>query len=38
VYVRFLDGAGNPTDGYLTASVTLSQITRPQVSLPLVRR
>jgi len=38
VYVRFLDGAGNPTDGFLKATVTLSQITRPQVSLPVVRR
>jgi hypothetical protein len=38
VYVRFLDGAGNPTDGVLTGSVTLAQVTRPQVALPLMRR
>jgi hypothetical protein len=37
VYVRFLDGAGNATAGHLTASVTLSQVTRPQVGLPIVR-
>jgi len=36
IYVRFLDGAGNPTDGYLTASVTLTEVTRPQVGLPIV--
>lgn len=38
VYVRFLDGAGNPSDGFLTASVTLTQVTQPRVMLPLMRR
>jgi hypothetical protein len=38
VYVRFLDGAGNATDGHLTASVTLSQVTRPSVGMPMIRR
>lgn len=38
IYVRFLDGAGNATDGHLTASVTLAEVTRPKVSLPAVRR
>lgn len=37
LYVRFLDGAGNATDGVLTASVTLTQVTLPTASLPLVR-
>jgi hypothetical protein len=38
VYVRFLDGAGNPSDGFLTSSVTLTQVTQPRVMLPMVRR
>jgi hypothetical protein len=38
VYVRFLDGAGNPTDTVLTQSVTLETVTLPEVSLPLIRR
>lgn len=38
VYVRLLDGAGNPTDGYLTASVTLTEVSRPRLSLPLLAR
>lgn len=36
VYVRFLDGAGNPTAGYLSQKVTLDQIVRPTTSLPAV--
>ncbi|MCG8352801.1 MAG: exo-alpha-sialidase, partial [Chloroflexales bacterium] len=38
VYVRFLDGAGNPTDGYLTTEVTVDQVTFPSLHLPVVRR
>jgi hypothetical protein len=37
IYVRFLDGAGNATDGYLTTSVTLTQVSRPMVKLPVMR-
>jgi hypothetical protein len=38
IYVRFLDGAGNPTSGVITTSLTLSQVTGPKIRLPLVRR
>lgn len=38
VYVRFLDGAGNPTEGHLTQSLTLEQATNVAVYLPLTRR
>lgn len=48
VYVRFLDGAGNPTavptgvtqvdEGWRTQSVTLERVTLPEVSLPIVQR
>lgn len=38
VYVRLLDGAGNPTSGYLTASVTLTKVTYPSVYMPMLRR
>lgn len=38
VYVRFLDGAGNPTDGYVWSSVTLRAVSAPAAYLPLVRR
>lgn len=48
VYVRFLDGAGNPTavptgvtqvnEGWRTQSVTLEQVTLPEVLLPIVPR
>jgi hypothetical protein len=38
VYVRFLDGAGNPTVGHLTQSLTLEQATSVAVHLPLIRR
>lgn len=38
VYVRFLDGAGNPTDGYLAATVNLTSITYPKVYAPAIRR
>lgn len=37
VYVRFVDGAGNVSDGYLEVPVT-SQAQRPTTHLPLVRR
>lgn len=36
VYLRFLDGAGNPTNGFLVNKVNLSAITKPQTSLPVV--
>lgn len=38
IYVRFLDGAGNPTIGVLTTSVALAQIVKPSVELPIVVR
>jgi hypothetical protein len=38
VYVRFLDGAGNPTTGHLTQALTLEQATSIAVYLPTVRR
>jgi len=39
VFVRFLDGAGNPTDGVLTANVTLAQgYDIPTNYMPLIRR
>lgn len=38
IYARFLDGAGNATTGSLSTSVALTQVTRPQTSLPVVRR
>jgi len=38
VYLRFLDGAGNPTAGYLSAKVTLTDITPPTVFLPVTLR
>jgi len=38
VFVRFLDGAGNPTDGVLTDNVTLAQgYTIPTVALPIIK-
>jgi hypothetical protein len=37
VYVRFFDGAGNVSDGYIEVPVT-SQAQRPTTHLPLVRR
>ena len=38
VYVRFLDGAGNPTSSVLTGTVTLNTITKPTLRLPVVRK
>jgi hypothetical protein len=38
VYARFLDGAGNSTDGFVSASRTLAVVEGPQVILPLVRK
>lgn len=39
VYVRVLDGAGNPSDAVITSTVTLGTTpTRPQVWLPVVQR
>jgi hypothetical protein len=38
VYVRLLDGAGNPSDRVITQQVTLPAATLPQTQLPLVRR
>ena len=36
VYARFLDGAGNPTSSYLSATVNLATVTEPQLHLPLI--
>ncbi len=38
VYVRFLDGAGNPTDGYLSQTLELSTVSLPKTFVPLLRR
>ena len=38
VYVRFIDGAGNPTDGFISATVNLNQVTMLKLALPVVRR
>ncbi len=38
VYVRFLDGAGNPTAQFVTKEITIDTIMLPKVNLPLVRR
>ncbi|MBC8078487.1 MAG: hypothetical protein H7Y32_20585 [Chloroflexales bacterium] len=38
VYVRFLDGAGNPTNDFISTKVTLSAITKPTVTLPLISK
>lgn len=38
VYLRLLDGAGNPSERVLAQQVTLPAVTLPTVSLPLVRR
>jgi hypothetical protein len=38
VYVRFLDGAGNPSDSVISTRVAVSRLLRPEVELPLVRR
>jgi hypothetical protein len=38
VYVRFLDGAGNPTTGHISAQVTLDTVSRTAFYLPLVQR
>jgi hypothetical protein len=36
VYVRFLDGAGNPTGDYISTKVTLATVTKPSATLPLI--
>ncbi|NJN16697.1 MAG: hypothetical protein HC822_10695 [Oscillochloris sp.] len=36
VYLRFLDGAGNPSSTYLEAQISLSQITKPAIYLPAI--
>ncbi|MCS6880811.1 MAG: hypothetical protein RMK84_11865 [Oscillochloridaceae bacterium] len=38
VYARFLDGAGNPTDGHLTATINLTSVTFTRTHLPVMRR
>jgi len=38
VYARFLDGAGNPTDGHLAATINLTNVTFPRTHLPVTRR
>ena len=36
VYVRFLDGAGNPTNDFISTKATISSVTKPTVYLPLI--
>lgn len=38
IYVRFLDGAGNPTDGYLSVKVESSQMEYLDTIVPWVRK
>lgn len=38
VYMRFLDGAGNATDGVISTTLTLNEVTRPRALLPFARR
>lgn len=38
IYVRFLDGAGNPTAGYLTKTARIDTLTFPTTYVPLIRR
>jgi hypothetical protein len=38
IYIRFLDGAGNPTDSFITVPVPVSSVDRPDVHAPLIRR
>lgn len=38
IYVRFLDGAGNPTDQVVSSQVTLQRVTDVDTHLPLIRR
>jgi hypothetical protein len=38
IYVRFLDGAGNPTGDYISTKVTLSTVTKPSATLPLIAK
>ncbi|PDV96732.1 hypothetical protein [Candidatus Chloroploca asiatica] len=38
IYLRLLDGAGNPSERVLTQQITLPTVTLPTVMLPLVRR
>lgn len=38
IYVRFLDGAGNPTDKVIVTRVASSQLVKPKTTLPILRR
>lgn len=38
IYIRFIDGAGNPTDGFVTVPVASSNVVRPETNLPTIRR
>ncbi|HMQ31989.1 MAG TPA: exo-alpha-sialidase, partial [Chloroflexaceae bacterium] len=38
VYMRFLDGAGNATDGVISTTLEISQLTRPRLVLPVANR
>lgn len=38
IYMRFLDGAGNPTDGVISTSLSLSEVTWIKTRIPVVRR
>ncbi len=38
IYMRFLDGAGNATDGVISTTLEIDQVTKPTTMLPLVRK
>jgi hypothetical protein len=38
VYVRFLDGAGNPTSGVISSTINLTEIIQPAIYLPLMKK
>jgi hypothetical protein len=38
IYIRFLDGAGNPTDSFITVPVASSNLERPEIFAPVIRR
>jgi hypothetical protein len=38
VYVRFLDGAGNPSNAYVSTQTNLTAVTQPAMYLPLITR
>lgn len=38
IYVRFLDGAGNPTDNFITVRIASSNLVRSKTNLPAVKQ